>query len=142
MLDNEPDTDNPSTSEQPLADTPATPQPRRRRAASRPAGPPSSDPDAPPIEPVGEAPEAAAAAAEPTSAAEVPSVAAKRPARKRAAAKPATDGEEKPARTPRKRAAKKAVPAAEESVDEILAPAEVDLTQLPPTEPLPSIDDE
>src|SRR5215210_5281261 len=123
MLDNEPDTDNLSTPEQPSADSPAPP-PRRRRAASRPAGPPSSAPDAPPIEPVGDVAEPQPdPAATDAPATEAPP--AKRPARKRAATKPVGDAEEKPARAPRKRTAKKAV-AAEQSVDELLAPAEVD----------------
>ena len=48
MLENEPDTNLPS----PQGDaTPAvTPPPRRRRAASRPAGPPAPAPDTPPVE--------------------------------------------------------------------------------------------
>ena len=45
MLDNEPDNHTQESPEQPVA-----PVVRRRRAASRPAGPPSSAPDAPPIE--------------------------------------------------------------------------------------------
>ena len=55
MLDNEPDTDQPTT-EQPATEEPAAeaapPPRRRRRAASRPAGPPSTAPDAPAIEQV------------------------------------------------------------------------------------------
>ena len=66
MLDNEPDTDNQPIPEQPSAESTA-PQPRRRRAASRPAGPPSSAPDAPPIEPVEPAPEPEPAVADATS---------------------------------------------------------------------------
>ena len=54
MLDNEPDTDQSTTEQpgrggQPAAEA-APPARRRRRAASRPAGPPSTAPDAPPIE--------------------------------------------------------------------------------------------
>ena len=45
MLDNEPDNHTQESPEQPVA-----PVVRRRRAASRPAGPPSSAPDAPAIE--------------------------------------------------------------------------------------------
>jgi ribonuclease E len=140
MLDNEPDTDNQPTPEQPSAESPA-PQPRRRRAASRPAGPPSSAPDAPPIEPVEPAPEPEPAVAD----AEVPVV--KRATRKRAVAKPAADGEEKPVRAPRKRAAKKVAPAAEESVDELLAPTVVDLPDAAVAdaalaEPVPAVADD
>ncbi|HKX13703.1 MAG TPA: Rne/Rng family ribonuclease [Propionibacteriaceae bacterium] len=50
MLDNEPDTHTQETTKQPQTQ----PAPRRRRAASRPAGPPSSAPDAPKIERVDE----------------------------------------------------------------------------------------
>jgi ribonuclease E len=162
MLDNEPDT-NPTTPEQPAEAAP--PARRRRRAASRPAGPPSTAPDAPPIEHVAvepvpgpatepEPPATAAVAepavtaepvvtaepaatAEPTEAAESPASPppAKRAARKRAA--PA-EGTERPARAPRKRVAKKAVPAAEESADEILAPTTVDLTESSPAVELPA----
>jgi ribonuclease E len=144
MLDNEPDT-NQSTSE-PAAES-APPARRRRRAASRPAGPPSTAPDAPPIEPVTAtepAPEPVAESAPPAEP-ELPSPAepdappapAKRASRKTAAA---ADDPERPARTPRKRAAKKAVPAAEESVDELLAPTTVDLSELPAAAPEPPVE--
>jgi ribonuclease E len=143
MLDNEPDMNQPSSPEQSAAE-PAPRAPRRRRAASRPAGPPSTAPDAPPIEQVtvesvaGPAAEpelsASTPPAAPTAAVEPPApvdpappeAPVKRSARKRAAA---TEGAERPARAPRKRAAKKAVPAAEESADEILAPTTVDLPE-------------
>ena len=73
--------------------------PRRRRAASRAAGPPSSAPDAPTIE---HAPELGVA-----SAADKPAkkTAAKRTAKK-ATAEPSSGGDA-PAKTTRKRAAKK-----------------------------------
>ena len=116
MLDNEPD-NNQSTSEQPAAEA-APPPPRRRRAASRPAGPPSTAPDAPLIAPA--LPEAAAA---PEAETPPPAKRTRKTAAKR------EDGAERPARAPRKRAAKKAVPAAEQSADELLAPVSVDLTE-------------
>src|SRR5215213_7253693 len=104
MLDNEPDSNQQSTPEQPAAE-PAPRAPRRRRAASRPAGPPSSAPEAPPIEhaaaeplaapaePELSAPASPAAADEPSAAAEpaAPPAPVKRTARKRAAATEATE---------------------------------------------------
>ncbi len=66
---------------------------------------------------------------------------AKRPPRKRAAAKPAAEADDKPVRAPRKRAAKKAV-AAEESADELLAPAVVDLPEATAAEVGPTTQDE
>jgi ribonuclease E len=89
----------------------AQPAPRRRRAASRPAGPPSSAPDAPGIErPLELSVEA------PSESAQPPDKPAKKTAAKRAAKKtiakstaeaaPAADGEV-PRKTTRKRAVKK-----------------------------------
>ena len=145
MLDNEPDTDQ-STSETPAAEQPAAeatrPTQRRRRAASRPAGPPSTAPDAPPIEQVAVEPTPAAEAAPaptpeavPPPVIEAPAAAPVKRTRKAAASASAStsaDAPEKPARAPRKRAAKKTVAAAEQSADELIAPTTVDLTEVPP----------
>ena len=122
MLDNEPDTDQPTT-EQPAAEA-NPPAKRRRRAASRPAGPPSTAPDAPPIEHT---------AVEPATE-QPPEAAAPAPAKRtrKAAASAAADAPDRPVRAPRKRATKKAVAAAEESADELLAPTTVDLTEMSP----------
>ena len=96
--------------------------PRRRRAASRPAGPPSSAPDAPTIEQALE-PAVAPAADKP----------AKKTAAKRAAKKATTEplgGGDTPAKTTRKRAAKKV---AAETAD---APATTD-SETGPAQPIP-----
>jgi ribonuclease E len=96
--------------------------PRRRRAASRPAGPPSSAPDAPTIEQALE-PAVAPAADKP----------AKKTAAKRAAKKATTEplgGGDTPAKTTRKRAAKKV---AAETAD---APATAE-SQTGPAQPIP-----
>ena len=96
--------------------------PRRRRAASRPAGPPSSAPDAPATEPALE-PAVAPAADKP----------AKKTAAKRAAKKATTEplgGDDTPAKTTRKRAAKKV---AAETAD---APATAE-SQTGPAQPIP-----
>ena len=96
--------------------------PRRRRAASRPAGPPSSAPDAPTIEQALE-PAVAPAADKP----------AKKTAAKRAAKKATTEplgGDDTPAKTTRKRAAKKV---AAETAD---APATAE-SQTGPAQPIP-----
>ncbi|HEY6682571.1 MAG TPA: Rne/Rng family ribonuclease [Propionibacteriaceae bacterium] len=96
--------------------------PRRRRAASRPAGPPSSAPDAPTIEQALE-PAVAPAADKP----------AKKTAAKRAAKKATTEplgGGDTPAKTTRKRAAKKV---AAETAD---APATAD-SETGPAQPIP-----
>ena len=133
MLENEPDTEHQSTPENP-------PPPRRRRAASRPAGPPASAADAPPIEhpgAVAEPPPTVApdpvesfATDGPTEISVEPpakKAAAKRPARKTAAkkAESADPDQTPPARAPRKRAAKKVAPAAEASADEVIAEAAI-----------------
>jgi ribonuclease E len=124
MLDpHEPDTPTQETTEQPAAQH----APRRRRAASRPAGPPSSAPDAPVIERVDEAPEPVSADA---SGAEItPPIEkiAKKPAAKRTAKKPPAEtppGGGKVAKTTRKRTAKKvAAMAPEAPSDEAPAPS-------------------
>ncbi|HEX6760307.1 MAG TPA: Rne/Rng family ribonuclease [Propionibacteriaceae bacterium] len=114
MLDpHEPDTRTHDTTEQP-----APPPPRRRRAASRPAGPPSTAPNAPEIERPDGSPEPASeasAAAEITPPAEktAKKSAAKRTAKKRPAQTSPSDGEV--AKTPRRRTAKKAVAMATEA---------------------------
>ena len=124
MLDpHEPDTSTTETNEQPPAQPAA---PRRRRAASRPAGPPSSAPDAPTIERPTEVP----GSGENSSEAEVATPpektakksAIKRPAKKSREENPPREGEV--VKTPRKRTAKKALPvAAEAPSDEAPAPA-------------------
>jgi ribonuclease E len=124
MLDpNEPDTPTQeTTTEQPSAQ----PTQRRRRAASRPAGPPSTAPDAPAIQRVVEPTEAVSAdstEAEITSPIEK---SAKKPAAKRTAKKPPaeTTSDDKVAKTPRKRTAKTAVAKAREAPsDEAPAPS-------------------
>src|SRR5215211_2438837 len=124
MLDPpEPDTSTTETNEQPPAQPAA---PRRRRAASRPAGPPSSAPDAPTIERPTEVP----GSGENSSEAEVATPpektakksAIKRPAKKSREENPASEGEV--VKTPRKRTAKKALAMAAEALsDEAPAPA-------------------
>jgi ribonuclease E len=117
MLENEPDTSStPGASE-----APTTTQPRRRRAASRPAGPPATAGDAPAIV------VAAPVTSEPgTTPQPTPSVEAATPAEQPAAADGATPAESDPApaakatkrapakRAPRKSAAKKAAATADE----------------------------
>jgi ribonuclease E len=142
MLDpHEPDAPTQETTEQP----PTQPAPRRRRAASRPAGPPSSAPDAPAIQRTNEPAKAVSAdstGAEITSPIEK---SAKKPAAKRTAKKPPAETppeDGKVAKTPRKRAAKKAVAMVPEapfveipapSADtEVAAPV---LEDAPPAEP-------
>jgi ribonuclease E len=124
MLDpHEPDTPTQETTEQPAAQH----APRRRRAASRAAGPPSTAPDAPAIERVDEPPETVSADSTGT---EIPppvektakKAAAKRTAKKTPAESPPGDG--KVAKTPRKRTAKKtAAMASEPPSDEAPAAA-------------------
>ncbi len=103
--------------------------PRRRRAASRAAGPPSSAPDAPTIE---HAPESNVA-----SAADKP---AKKTAAKRAAKKATAEpsgGGDSPAKTTRKRAAKKvaAEPAdAPVTAESLTSPAETSPAETSPAE--------
>ena len=125
MLDpNEPDTSTQETNEE---QPPAQPAPRRRRAASRPAGPPSSAPNAPTIErPIGlpESVSEGSTEAEMVSPPErtTKKSAAKRTTKKRPEETPPNEGEV--VKTPRKRTAKKAVALATEATpDEAPAPA-------------------
>ena len=117
MLDpHEPDTHTHDTTEQP-----APPAPRRRRAASRPAGPPSTAPNAPEIQRPLESPEPVSedfATPEITPPAEktAKKPVAKRTAKKRAEQTSSSEGEV--AKTPRKRTAKKAVAMATEAPSE------------------------
>ncbi len=124
MLDpNEPDTSTQDTNEE----SPAQPAPRRRRAASRPAGPPSSAPNAPTIErpiglpePVGDGSTEAELASPPEKTAK--KSAAKRTTKKVREETPPSEGEV--VKTPRKRTAKKTVALATEATpDEAPAPA-------------------
>ncbi|HET9562836.1 MAG TPA: Rne/Rng family ribonuclease [Propionibacteriaceae bacterium] len=124
MLDpNEPDTSTQETNEEP----PTQPAPRRRRAASRPAGPPSSAPNAPTIErpiglpePVGEGSIEAELASPPEKTAK--KAAAKRTPKKVREETLPSEGEV--VKTPRKRTAKKTVALATEATpDEAPAPA-------------------
>ena len=148
MLDpNEPDTHTQETTEQPAAQPP-----RRRRAASRPAGPPSSAPDAPKIERAedvsgiaGEAVVAGLAVTNdeaPPSAEDVrpANTAAKKTAAKRGTkktAKEASGEAEVPLKATRKRTAKKVTAMAAETpaTDEATATTE-------PGEPAPMPDSE
>ena len=138
MLDpNEPDTSTQETNEEP----PAQPAPRRRRAASRPAGPPSSAPNAPTIERPTEVPEPVSQDSTEAEVATQPEKTAKKSAVKRTAKKrreetPPSEGEV--VKTPRKRTAKKAVALATEATpDEARAPAtEPEAVVQAPDEPL------
>jgi ribonuclease E len=108
MLDPHEPTPTPETNEQP----PAQPALRRRRAASRPAGPPSSDPDAPSIQGAREEPEPVSEHSTGTEPGPATGNAAttstrKRTAKKRREETPPSAGEV--AKTPRKRTPKKAV---------------------------------
>jgi ribonuclease E len=135
MLDpNEPDTPTQEKTEEPAAQ----PAPRRRRAASRPAGPPSSARDAPAIQRVEESarPVSEDSTGEATPPAEKTTKrsAAKRTAKKAAAEAPSS--ELAVAKTTRKRTAKKAVAmAAEAPVDEVPAVAAA------PQESTPTVDE-
>ena len=122
MLDpHEPDTSTQETNEEP----PAKPAPRRRRAASRPAGPPSSAPNAPTIERPTELPETVSEDSTEAEVAAPPEKTAKKSAAKRTTKKLR---EETPpsagvvVKTPRKRTAKKAV-VTEATPEEAPAPA-------------------
>jgi ribonuclease E len=123
MLDpHEPDTHTHDTTEQP-----APPAPRRRRAASRPAGPPSTAPNAPEIERRQESSEPVSEdfpTAEITPPAEktTKKSPAKRTAKKRADQTSPSEGEV--AKTPRKRTAKKAVAMATEAPSDEVRVAE------------------
>jgi ribonuclease E len=129
MLDpHEPDTPTPETTEQP----PAPPGPRRRRAASRPAGPPSSAPDAPSIqatgqeaEPVSE-PSAGTELAPPT---EEPTL--KRTAKKRREVTPPSGGGV--TKAPRKRSPKKAVAMTTEAAAEAAPTPTMEPEEVAPT---------
>jgi ribonuclease E len=139
MLDpHEPDTHTHDTTEQP-----APPAPRRRRAASRPAGPPSTAPNAPEIQRPLESPEAISedfTTPEITPPAEktAKKPAAKRTAKKRAEQTSSSEGEV--AKTPRKRTAKKAVAMATEapSEDVRVPSAEPEQAALTLDDPLPA----
>jgi ribonuclease E len=142
MLDpHEPDVPTSETNEQP----PAQPAPRRRRAASRPAGPPSSAPDAPSIESAGEASEPVsehsidAEVAPPTEKAAKKST-LKRATKKRSEESPPGEGEV--VKTPRKRTLKKAVVMATETASEVAATpsAEPEEVAPAPDEGLPAAD--
>jgi ribonuclease E len=138
MLDpNEPDTSTQETNEEP----PTQPAPRRRRAASRPAGPPSSAPNAPTIERPTEVPEPVSQDSTEAEVATQPEETAKKSAVKRTAKKrreetPPNEGEV--VKTPRKRTAKKAVALATEATPgEAPAPAaEPEALVQAPDEPL------
>jgi ribonuclease E len=124
MLDpHEPDTSTPETNEQP----PAQPAPRRRRAASRPAGPPSSAPDAPSIQHVSGLPEPDSENSTEAEAAPANEKTAKKSAVKRTTKKSREEAhlsEGEVVKTPRKRTAKKAVAvAAEGPSDEAPVPS-------------------
>jgi ribonuclease E len=124
MLDpHEPDTPTQETTEQPAAQH----APRRRRAASRAAGPPSTALDAPAIERVDEPPETVSADSTGTEIPPPVEKTAKKAAAKRTAKKPPAEsppGGGKVAKTPRKRTAKKtAAMASEAPSDEAPAPA-------------------
>ena len=110
MLDpHEPDTSTSETNEA----QPAQPAPRRRRAASRPAGPPSSAPDAPSIEGSREEPVSEHSGTEVAPPTEKSTV--KRTAKKRREETPASTGEV--AKTPRRRTVKKAVSTTEAAAE-------------------------
>jgi ribonuclease E len=114
----EPDTPTPETNEQP----PAAPAARRRRAASRPAGPPSSAPDAPSIRGAREEPEPVSEHAHEAEVAPPPQKAAKKSTLKRTAKKHREEtppGAGEVAKPPRKRTAKKAVAMATEAASEV-----------------------
>jgi ribonuclease E len=135
MLDpDELDTRTHDTTEQP-----GSPAPRRRRAASRPAGPPSSAPDAPEIQRPPELPEPAS---EDVTAAEITPPAektARKPAAKRTAKRrpeQTSPGEGEVAKTPRKRTAKKAVAMATEAPSD-----EVHILSAEPEEAAPTLED-
>jgi ribonuclease E len=138
MLDpNEPDTSTQETNEEP----PAERAPRRRRAASRPAGPPSSAPNAPTIERPTEVPDPVSQDSTEAEVATHPEKitkksAVKRTAKKRREETPPSEGEV--VKTPRKRTAKKAVALATEATpDEGRAPAaEPEAVVQAPDEPL------
>jgi ribonuclease E len=142
MLDpHEPDVPTPETNEQP----PAQPAPRRRRAASRPAGPPSSAPDAPSIESAGDAPEPVSEQSTDAEVAPPTEQAAKKSTRKRTINKHSEEtppGASEVAKPPRKRTLKKAVAMATEAASEVAATpsAEPEPVAPAPDEGLPVAD--
>jgi ribonuclease E len=135
MLDpHEPDTHTHDTTEQP-----APPAPRRRRAASRPAGPPSTAPNAPEIQRRQESPEPVSEDFTATEITPTAEKTAKKPAAKRAAKKrpdQTSPSEGEVAKTPRKRTAKKAVAMATEAPSD-----EVRVPSAEPEEAAPTLED-
>ena len=136
MLDpNEPDTSTQETNEE----AQAQPAPRRRRAASRPAGPPSSAPDAPSIKrasglPAPGSDNSTEAEVAPANEKTTKKTAIKRTTKKSRAEAPPSEGEV--VKTPRKRTAKKtAAMAAEAPSDEAPVPA------LEPQETAPTLEE-
>ena len=136
MLDpNEPDTSTQETNEE----AQAQPAPRRRRAASRPAGPPSSAPDAPSIKRASGLPEPGSdnsteAEVAPVNEKTTKKTAIKRTTKKSRAEAPPSEGEV--VKTPRKRTAKKtAAMAAEAPSDEAPVPS------LEPQEAAPTLEE-
>jgi ribonuclease E len=133
MLDpHEPDVPTTETNEQP----PAQPAARRRRAASRPAGPPSSAPDAPSIESAKEAPEPVS---EPSTGVEVappPEKSAKKSTVKRTTKKQREEtppGTGEVVKTPRKRALKKPVAMATAAGSEVAPTLSPESEEVAPT---------
>ena len=136
MLDpNEPDTSTQETNEE----AQAQPAPRRRRAASRPAGPPSSAPDAPSIKrasglPAPGSDNSTEAEVAPVNEKTTKKTAIKRTTKKSRAEAPPSEGEV--VKTPRKRTAKKtAAMAAEAPSDEAPVPS------LEPQEAAPTLEE-
>jgi ribonuclease E len=146
MLDpHEPDTSTPETNEQP----PAQPATRRRRAASRPAGPPSTAPDAPSIQRASGLPEPGSEAFTEAEVAPANAKTAKKSGVKRTTKKsreevPPSEGEV--VKTPRKRTAKKAVamaadaPSHEALSDDALS-NEAGVPSLEPQEAAPGLEE-
>jgi ribonuclease E len=136
MLDpHEPDTSTPETNEHP----PAQPAPRRRRAASRPAGPPSSAPDAPSIQHASGLPEPDSENSTEAEVAPANEKTAKKPAVKRTTKKSreeAHPSEGEAVKTPRKRTAKKAVAVAAEGPSD-----EAPVPSLEPQEAAPTLEE-
>jgi ribonuclease E len=136
MLDpHEPDTSTPETNEQP----PAQPAARRRRAASRPAGPPSSAPDAPSIHRTSGLPDPGSENSTEAEVAPVNEKAAKKSAVKRTTKKSreeAPPSEGQVVKTPRKRTAKKAVAVAAEAPSD-----ETGVPSLEPQEKAPTLEE-
>jgi ribonuclease E len=142
MLDpHEPDVPTPETNEQ----LPAQPAPRRRRAASRPAGPPSSAPDAPLIESARDAPEPVNEHSTGAEVAPPTEKATKKSPRKRTTKKQSEEtppGAVEVVKTPRKRTLKKAVAMTTEAASEVAVTpsAEPEEVAATPDEELPVAD--